>query len=96
MGAIVVVVSCLSHSGHQPAGSRDEVSPCTLRKHLVVFVEGTDGGLENTPRTVVKAANHVVALAREASTVASTVRSSSKIRGRHEWQPSRPHPCVRP
>ena len=49
MGALVVVVSCLSRSGHQPAGSRDEVSTCTLRKHLIVFVEGTDGGLKKTP-----------------------------------------------
>ena len=46
MGALVVVVSYLSHSGHQPASSRDEVSTCTLRKHLVVFVEGIDGGLD--------------------------------------------------
>ena len=53
MGALIVVVSCLSRSGHQPSGSRDEVSTCTLRKHLVVFVEGTDGGLEKTPRTII-------------------------------------------
>ena len=44
-----IVVSCLSHFRHQPAGSRDEVSTCTLRKHLIVFVEGTDGGLEKIP-----------------------------------------------
>ena len=54
MGALVVVVSCLSHSGHQPDGSRDEISTCTLRKHLVVFVEGTDDGLEKTSQTVVQ------------------------------------------
>ena len=49
VGALVVVVSCLSRSGHQLAGSRDEVSTCTLRKHRIVFVEGTDGGLEKMP-----------------------------------------------
>ena len=47
--ALVVLVSYLSRSGNQPAGSRDEISTCTLRKHLVVFVEGTDGGLKRTP-----------------------------------------------
>ena len=79
MGALVVVVSCLSRSGHQPAGSRDEVSTCTLRKHLVVFVEGTDGGLEKMPRTVVIEANRIAVLAREVSMVASTARCSSQI-----------------
>ena len=81
MGALVVVVSCLSRSGHQPVGSRDEVSTCKLRKHLVVFVEGTDGGLEKRHELSFKAANRVAALAREASTVASMARCSSKIWG---------------
>ena len=49
MGSLVIVVSCPSRSGNQPASSRDEVSMCTLRKHLVVFVEGTEGGLVKMP-----------------------------------------------
>ena len=81
MGALVVVVSCLSRSGHQPAGSRDEVSACTLRKHLVVFIEGTDGALEKTHELSFKAANRIAASMREASTVASMARCSSKIWG---------------
>ena len=81
MGALLVVVICLSRSGHQPAGSQDEVSTCTLRKHLVVFIEGTEGGLENRHELPFKAANRVAASTCEASTMASTARCSSKIWG---------------
>ena len=54
---------------------------CTLRKHLIVFVEGTDDGLEKCHELSFKAANRVAASAREASTVASMARCSSKIWG---------------
>ena len=68
MGALVVVVSCLSRSGHQPGGTN------TLRKHLIVFVEGINGGLEEMTRTVFKAANRITASVSEALTVASVAR----------------------
>ena len=53
VGALFVVVCCLSRSRHQPFGSRVEVSTGTLKKHLILFVEGIDGGLEKMPQTVV-------------------------------------------
>ena len=70
MGALIVVVSFLSRSGHQPAGSQVEVSTCTLRKHLVVFVEGTEGVASRKCHELsFKAANRVATSVHEASTV---------------------------